>query len=242
MPTRIFPFTSAKAYPGFCALLLVIAPVIAHAVAPTIAGPVARLVHPAAARRSASRSIRGRAVDRRSPQRLARRKNGSRLRFADVPRDHWAAAAIQGLLARHILAGQPRDKFGGDRPVTRYEMAVVLYRMVKYMETDTAKKPVILKGVDPVPYTPPGSHPKPAPRNKTSPDTGVREVIPGNLSPVGWLIKNQYLTPDTLLADPPASASVSPALLSDSLAYVVDRILLNRSSPAERERELQKDE
>jgi hypothetical protein len=61
--------------------------------------------------------------------------------FSDVPKTHWAASSVQNLLTRGILAPQGATKapakkpaYKGDAPVTRYELAVVLWRFVQHME------------------------------------------------------------------------------------------------------------
>lgn len=48
--------------------------------------------------------------------------------FPDVPQGHWAAEAVRYLAERGYLAGYPDGTFDGDRPLTRYEMALILYR------------------------------------------------------------------------------------------------------------------
>jgi hypothetical protein len=55
--------------------------------------------------------------------------------FSDVPKTHWAAPSVTGLAATGIVAPQSGGtKYNGDRPVTRYELAVTLYKFVQYME------------------------------------------------------------------------------------------------------------
>lgn len=50
--------------------------------------------------------------------------------FSDIPPGHWAREAVEYLAARGYLVGYPDGTFGGDRPVTRYELALALYRAV----------------------------------------------------------------------------------------------------------------
>ncbi|MDD3925663.1 MAG: S-layer homology domain-containing protein, partial [bacterium] len=50
---------------------------------------------------------------------------------SDVPADHWAIQAIGDLYSRGIFVGYPDDSFRGDRAVTRYELAVVLSRLLE---------------------------------------------------------------------------------------------------------------
>jgi hypothetical protein len=54
--------------------------------------------------------------------------------FKDVPADHWAAAAVQEVVAKGIMTGFPDGTFRGDQPVTRYELAVTLARFMRHVE------------------------------------------------------------------------------------------------------------
>ncbi|GIV17416.1 MAG: hypothetical protein KatS3mg022_2851 [Armatimonadota bacterium] len=54
--------------------------------------------------------------------------------FKDVPPDHWAAAAVQEVVAKGIMKGFPDGTFRGDQPVTRYELAVTLARFMRQVE------------------------------------------------------------------------------------------------------------
>lgn len=53
----------------------------------------------------------------------------------DVPRDHWAYAAVQDLASKGLIRGYPPngDFFGG-RSVTRYEMAALVDRILQRLE------------------------------------------------------------------------------------------------------------
>lgn len=55
--------------------------------------------------------------------------------FADVPANHWAYQAIQSLAADGLVEGYPDGRFKGDRPMTRYEMAVLIARVVAKVES-----------------------------------------------------------------------------------------------------------
>ncbi|MGC8903864.1 S-layer homology domain-containing protein [Thermus sp.] len=46
----------------------------------------------------------------------------------DIPPGHWAEGAVQALIERGILVGYPDGTFKGERPLSRYQMAVTLYR------------------------------------------------------------------------------------------------------------------
>jgi hypothetical protein len=49
--------------------------------------------------------------------------------FRDVPTNHWAYAAIGQLQADGLIEGYPGGYFKGDRPLTRYELAVAVARL-----------------------------------------------------------------------------------------------------------------
>lgn len=49
--------------------------------------------------------------------------------FSDVPSDHWAYDAIDYLQVAGLVEGYPDGTFKGDRPFTRYEMAMVIARV-----------------------------------------------------------------------------------------------------------------
>ena len=49
----------------------------------------------------------------------------------DVPAHHWAAGSVGRMEHQHILGLEPDGRFRGDKPVTRYELAVALDRFVK---------------------------------------------------------------------------------------------------------------
>jgi hypothetical protein len=58
--------------------------------------------------------------------------------LADVPSSHWAYAAIQTLAADGLIDGYPDGSFKGDRPLTRYEMAAIVARVIAKIEADGA--------------------------------------------------------------------------------------------------------
>jgi hypothetical protein len=55
--------------------------------------------------------------------------------FSDVPKDHWSYAAINQLTKDGIIEGNGDGTFAGDRPMSRYEMAVVVARAVDHLQT-----------------------------------------------------------------------------------------------------------
>lgn len=58
--------------------------------------------------------------------------------FSDVPSNHWAYQAIQSLAADGLIDGNPDGKFKGDRPLTRYEMAVLVARVIAKLQANGA--------------------------------------------------------------------------------------------------------
>ena len=48
--------------------------------------------------------------------------------FPDVPQNHWAYEYVAQLAGNGMIEGYPDGNFAGDRPMTRYEFAAVLYR------------------------------------------------------------------------------------------------------------------
>jgi hypothetical protein len=59
---------------------------------------------------------------------------------SDVPANHPAAPAVQGMIKKAIIKPEADSKFHGEKPVTRYELAVVLDRLVGYIEA--SRKPL----------------------------------------------------------------------------------------------------
>ena len=51
--------------------------------------------------------------------------------FADVPQNHWAYAAVQDLANRGLVNGYEDGLFKGDRTLTRYEFAQVVYNAIQ---------------------------------------------------------------------------------------------------------------
>jgi len=53
--------------------------------------------------------------------------------FADVPTDHWAYQSVDTLQKAGIVIGYPDGTYGGRRPMTRYEFAVAIARLLAQM-------------------------------------------------------------------------------------------------------------
>ena len=57
----------------------------------------------------------------------------------EVPADHWTYDAITELSARGFIVGYPTGSFGGDRAITRYEMATIVARPIRSTELRSPK-------------------------------------------------------------------------------------------------------
>lgn len=51
--------------------------------------------------------------------------------FPDVAANHWAYEAVSNLSRRGLVEGYPDGTFGGDRLLTRYEFAQIVYRAIQ---------------------------------------------------------------------------------------------------------------
>jgi hypothetical protein len=71
--------------------------------------------------------------------------------LADVPQGHWAYDAVAQLVKDGLIVGYPDGQFKGNRPMTRYEAAVLTYRAVDQIEAQiTAGKAVNQADIDAV--------------------------------------------------------------------------------------------
>lgn len=55
--------------------------------------------------------------------------------FTDVNGDEWYAPAVENLASKGIIQGYPDGSFGPENPTNRAELAVILDRMLEYLET-----------------------------------------------------------------------------------------------------------
>ena len=71
--------------------------------------------------------------------------------LSDVPQGHWAYDAVSQLVKDGLIVGYPDGQFKGNRPMTRYEAAVLTYRAVDQIEAQiTAGKAVNQADIDAV--------------------------------------------------------------------------------------------
>lgn len=125
----------------------------------------------------------------------------------DVPAGHWAAGAVHRLVAHKIMVDTPQGKFLGDQPVTRYELALTLDRLVRYLEA--AHKPLSVHAAPPVVALP------------AKADTRTRQAL-------AHLARGGFITPGSPLLQ--GDKVVTARELTDVLAQVTIR-LSDRSLP-----------
>jgi hypothetical protein len=57
--------------------------------------------------------------------------------FSDVPTNHWAYGAVAKLANAGLIDGYSDGTFRGDKPITRYEFAILITRtMGQYEKAD----------------------------------------------------------------------------------------------------------
>lgn len=131
--------------------------------------------------------------------------------FPDVPAGHWAATSVAKLAKSGIIKGYAADQkqatgkpaaapakagYNGNKPVTRYELAVTLYRFVTYMERAYKQRPTKMGA-------------------QAAPKTGAATVQ--------YLVANGYLPKDSPLGKEGGKV-VTANELADAMAQVITRI------------------
>lgn len=66
--------------------------------------------------------------------------------FSDVKFNHWAYDAVNQLSTKGIITGYPDGTFKGTKAVTRYDMAVIIARMLEKINTTPGLKAKMAKG------------------------------------------------------------------------------------------------
>ena len=56
--------------------------------------------------------------------------------FSDVPAGHWAKEAVEALAAKGIILGFPDGTFRGNENLTRYQAALLIYRLLQQIEEE----------------------------------------------------------------------------------------------------------
>jgi hypothetical protein len=129
----------------------------------------------------------------------------------DVPSGFWAAPAVQSVVRSGLMRTNSAGDFEGNKPVTRYELAVVLARLVHQMEA--AHKP--LSALPPVRVSVPKSTPVAA------------------AHALKQLIGEGFLPKNTPLLTKPGTQPVTADELADALSQVTIQIS-SRSLPADK--------
>ena len=62
---------------------------------------------------------------------LSARLSPKKASFPDIPTGHWAKEAVESLYGNDVLNGYPDGEFKGDKQLTRYEYAQMLYKGLK---------------------------------------------------------------------------------------------------------------
>ncbi|ALJ92107.1 S-layer homology domain-containing protein [Thermus aquaticus] len=60
--------------------------------------------------------------------------------FSDVPAGHWAKEAVEALAAKGIVIGFPDGTFRGNETLTRYQAALIIYRLLQQIEEELKAK------------------------------------------------------------------------------------------------------
>ncbi|WP_041438794.1 S-layer homology domain-containing protein [Thermus scotoductus] len=60
--------------------------------------------------------------------------------FSDVPAGHWAKEAVEALAAKGILVGFPDGTYRGNETLTRYQAALIIYRLLQQIEEEMKAK------------------------------------------------------------------------------------------------------
>ncbi|MBW6394064.1 S-layer homology domain-containing protein [Thermus sp. SYSU G05001] len=60
--------------------------------------------------------------------------------FSDVPAGHWAKEAVEALAAKGIIVGFPDGTYRGNETLTRYQAALLIYRLLQQIEEEMKAK------------------------------------------------------------------------------------------------------
>lgn len=61
--------------------------------------------------------------------------------FSDVPAGHWAQEAVEAITGRGIIVGFPDGTFRGNENLTRYQAALIIYRLLQQLEAEKGTGP-----------------------------------------------------------------------------------------------------
>ncbi len=127
----------------------------------------------------------------------------------DVSTGHFAAGAVGRVTHEKIMGRDVDGRFQGNKPVTRYELAVTLDRFVRYVEA--ARKPL-------------------HPAEKPAPVTVPARASKAEGAALTHLVSQGFLPPGSPLLKKDGRQPVTANELSDALASVTIR-LSDRAEP-----------
>lgn len=97
--------------------------------------------------------------------------------YSDLPSNHWAVEAVRTLTAIGILEGYPDGTFKGPQATTRYELAMVIARLLKYLDQEISARIAAVEAKIPA-ATVAAPVPTPTPVPTPAPVTTVVQVEP----------------------------------------------------------------
>jgi hypothetical protein len=129
--------------------------------------------------------------------------------FPDVPANHWAAKSVADLQQKGVISKSDGKSFNGDQYLTRYEAAVYLDRLVKYMEA--AHKPLYSSQVP----------------------TKQMPMIPAGAGhdALTHLVKYRFINSKSVLLQSPSNAPVTKKEMTQATAEVICTIESRRQIP-----------
>lgn len=133
--------------------------------------------------------------------------------FADVPPDHWAAECVQQLKEQGIVTGYPDGRFLGDKPVTRYELAVLLVRFTQVLSQSTNTQVSLQNSQQ-------GHIKKTQTKAAKQNSSGVRQLD----EPAKVLFRNGFIPQTSPLLNEP-NKQVTAQELADTLAWIAKRFI-----------------
>lgn len=75
------------------------------------------------------------------PQAQAQPAAGAPAEYPDVPRNHWAYDALNKLSQAGVIEGRPGGNYVGNEPMTRYEFAVAIARLLERIKAPDQVQP-----------------------------------------------------------------------------------------------------
>ncbi len=79
--------------------------------------------------------------------------------FTDVPENHWAYEAVKQLAAYGLVIGFPDGEYKGNEPMTRYQLAMVVARLLVSLDAQIKAEVEAAKTV--IPAEVPAEAPQP---------------------------------------------------------------------------------